>query len=43
LFLNSIITKYSSRFQRHLLLIKFLFEGIHNFVWKLSEITQNFV
>jgi hypothetical protein len=43
LFLYSINMKYSPRFQRHLLLVKFLFEGIQNFVWKSCQIIQNVV
>jgi hypothetical protein len=43
LFLYSINTKYSPRFQRHLLLVKFLFEGIRNFVWKSCQIIRNVV
>ncbi len=43
LFLYSINTKYSPRFQRHLLLVKFLFEGIQNFVWKSCQIIRNVV
>ncbi len=43
LFLYSINTKYSPRFQRHMLLVKFLFEGIRNFAWKSCQILRNVV
>ncbi len=43
LFLYSFNTQYSPRFQRQLLLVKFLFEGIQNFVWKSCQIIRNVV
>jgi hypothetical protein len=41
LFMYSINTNYSSRFKINILFVKLLFEGIHNFLWKLRKITRN--